>query len=191
MSPFEYVSVLVSIILGLGVALVLSGVAEIIRRWNTITHFWPYQIWIVLVFVLHVQEWWATYDLRSVTTWSLPVFLFVIIYPILLFILANLLFPFRWPEKGMDMKSFYFENCNKFFFCVVLFALISMVQNVVIADYRLQDQIIQFIVLILFTGMLVWPTRNEKVHSILASLMLIMMLVGLFLTKDLSEVPID
>jgi hypothetical protein len=187
MSPFEYVIVLISIILGLGITLVLTGVAEMIRRWNTIAHFWPYHIWIVLVFVLHIQEWWATYDLRSVTSWNLPVFLFVILYPILLFVLANLLFPARWSKKGTDLKIFYFENCSKFFFCVVLFALISIIQNVVLANYELKHQVIQFTILGIFSALLIWPTRNVAVHTALASFLLVIMLFGLFLTKDLSE----
>jgi len=53
MSPFEYVIVLISIILGLGITLVLTGIAELIRKWNAIKIFWPYLIWIGLVFVLH------------------------------------------------------------------------------------------------------------------------------------------
>ena len=188
MSPFEYVIVLISIILGLGIALVLTGIAELLKRWKAITHFWPYLIWIILVFVLHIQEWWATYDLRSVKSWSLPMFLFVILYPILLFILANLLFPTRWPKKGIDLKEFYFDNCRKFFLCIVLFAILSIVQNVLIANYKLQDQVLQFSVLVIFSIMLVRPTRNIFVHTALAILMLTMMLIGLFLTHDLLEI---
>lgn len=188
MTPFEYVIVLISIILGLGIARVLTGVAEIIKRWNSLTHFWPYLIWIALVFVLHIQEWWATYDLRTVPAWSLPTFLFVILYPILLFILANLLFPTRWPKKGFDVKEFYFANCQKFFVCVMIFAILSIVQNVIIAKYRLQDQVIQFLVLVFFTVMTFIKTRSAFVHTLLAIVMLTMMLAGLFLTKDLLEV---
>ncbi|MDH4058818.1 MAG: hypothetical protein OEU76_08630 [Cyclobacteriaceae bacterium] len=188
MSPFEYVIVLISIILGLGIALVLTGIAELIKRWKSCTHFWPYLIWILVVFVLHIQEWWATYDLRSVKSWSLLIFLFVILYPILLFVLANLLFPSKWPKKGIDIKEFYFNNCKKFFVCIVLFAILSIVQNVVIANYRLQDQLIQFSVLLIFTIMILRPTRSITIHTSLSLVMLIMMLIGLFLTKDLSEI---
>ena len=122
MSPFEYVIVLISIILGLGITLVLTGVAEMIKRWKTIKHFWPYQIWIALAFILHIQEWWTTYDLKSIDAWTLPSFLFVASYPILLFILANLLFPTDWLKEGLDLKEFYFDNYKKFFVCVILLA---------------------------------------------------------------------
>jgi hypothetical protein len=184
MTPFEYVSVLISIILGLGITLVLTGIAELIKRWSNVVHFWPYQLWIALVFVLHIQEWWATYDLKTITTWNLPSFLFVILYPILLFILANLLFPSKWPKKGIDMKAFYFENCNKYFFCVVLLALLSIIQNISLAHYALQDQGVQFTVLTVFTGMLLRPTRNTTIHTLLAIAMFLIMLVSLFFTRE-------
>lgn len=184
MTPFEYITVLISIILGLGITLVLTGVAELIRRWNKLTHFWPYLIWIALTFVLHIQEWWATYDLKSIMTWSLPAFLFVILYPILLFILANLLFPVKWSKKGVDLKEFYFTHYPKFFVCVILLAGLSIVQNMKLSHYKFQDQLVQFLVLIVFSGMLIRPTRNATAHTILALLMFVIMLTSLLLTKD-------
>src|SRR5687768_12309249 len=107
MSPFEYIIVLISIILGLGITLVLTGIAELIRRWNTVKIFWPHFIWIGLVFVLHIHEWWVTYELKSITVWSLPTFLFVVLYPIVLFILANILFPTKWKKEQVNLREYY------------------------------------------------------------------------------------
>src|SRR5688572_28105734 len=154
MSPFEYVSVLISIIYGLGITLVLTGVAELIRRWKTIVPCWPYFIWIVLVFVLHVYEWWEHYTLRLFPSWSLPMFLFVILYPILLFILANLLFPAKWSKKGIDLKEFYFATCPKFFLWTIFLAALAIIQNVFLEGYSLADQFVQIIVLVVFSSML-------------------------------------
>jgi hypothetical protein len=182
MTPFEYVSVLISIILGLGITFLLTGVAEIIKRWNTLKHFWPYLIWIVLVFVLHLQEWWLCYELKSVDSWSLPSFLFVISYPILLFILANLLFPTEWTT-GFDVKAFYFKTSSKFFICIIISAIISVIQNVLISGYQLEDQFVQAFVMLIFSSLLIWPTRNVAVHTIVAIVMLLTMIGGLFLIE--------
>jgi hypothetical protein len=184
MSPFEYVSVLISIILGLGITLVLTGIAEIIRRWKSIKHFGPYYIWIALAFILHLQEWWAMYEFKSVMSWTLPSFLFVASYPILLFVLANLLFPTKWSKKGIDFKAFYFDNYNKFFTCLILLAGLSILQNVLLSNYSVQDQLVQISILIIFSIMLIWQTKNVIVHLILASIMLITLLLSLILTQD-------
>lgn len=184
MSPFEYVTVLISIILGLGITLVLTGVAEIIRGWKTIKHFGPYHIWIAVAFILHLQEWWTMYEFKSVTAWTLPSFLFVASYPILLFVFANLLFPTKWSKKGVDLKAFYFDNYRKFFTCLILLATLSILQNVLLSNYMLKDQLVQISILIIFSIMLISKTQNVVVHTILGVIMLITMLISLFLTQD-------
>lgn len=183
MTPFEYVSVLISIILGLGITLVLTGIAEMIKRWKSNTHFWPYLIWIVLVFVLHLQEWWICYDLKSVTSWSLPAFLFVISYPILLFIMANLLFPSDWTGN-LNFKDFYFASHTKFFVCAIMLIIISIIQNVVLLNFSVEEQPVQFGFLLLFSALLAKPTKNVTVHTVIALLMLIAIIGSLFLTSD-------
>ena len=186
MTPFEYVSVLISIILGLGITLVLTGIAEMIKRWKNITHFWPYLIWIALVFVLHLQEWWICYDLKSVTSWSLPSFLFVVSYPILLFIMANLIFPTDWSKEGLDIREFYFSSYTKFFVCMILLIIISIIQNVLLAGYHIEDQVGLFILLLVFSVLLIKPTRNVIVHSSIALIMLAVTLITLFLTQAIQ-----
>ncbi len=184
MSPFEYVSVLISIIYGLGITLVLTGVAELISRWKTIVPFLPYFIWIALVFVLHIYEWWEHYALRSISSWSLPLFLFVILYPILLFILANLLFPTKWSKKGIDLKEFYFATYSKFFLGTIFLAALAIIQNVFLEGYKLQDQFVQIIVLAVFSSLLIWRTKNVVIHTLIACIMLLFMLASVIYTSD-------
>src|SRR5687767_1802176 len=106
MTPFEYVIVLISIILGLGITTILTGVAELIKHTQSRRLYTPYIIWIVLIFVLHIQDWWVSYKLKSVGVWTLHSFLLIIIYPINLYILAHLLFPAQL-SKDFDSKTFY------------------------------------------------------------------------------------
>src|SRR5579872_4509431 len=93
-SAFEYVTVFISIILGLGVTQILTGIADLVHQNERVKIYSPHLVWVFLVLVLHVQEWWVTFQLRSYGPWRLPVFLFILLYPVVLFILARLLFPF-------------------------------------------------------------------------------------------------
>jgi len=183
MTPFEYVSVLISLILGLGITLILAGVARLIKRWETISPFGPYFIWIALAFVLHIHEWWETYQFISLTSWNLPMFLFVIVYPILLFILANLLFPGRWP-KSLDLKVFYFSICTKFFLFTILLSLVAILQNIFILNYTLTQQPVQLSVAVTFTLMLIWKTKNVIIHYSLALALLFLLIGSLIFTSD-------
>jgi hypothetical protein len=93
MTPFEYVIVLISVIIGLGITTILTGIAELIKHTKPVRFYTPYIIWIVLIFVLHIQDWWISYQYKSITIWTLQSFLLLILYPINLYILAHLLFP--------------------------------------------------------------------------------------------------
>lgn len=178
MTPFEYVSVLISIILGLGITVLLTGLADIIRRWKTVTLYWPYAIWIIIVFILHIQEWWATYSLRTEMTWTLPLFLFVIIYSIVLFILANLLFPQKWSKKGVDLKQHYFGNFEKYFGAALLLLVISILQNHFLLGFAFTQQPIQFAMAFFFLAVLGSRTKNEKVHGAMAVIMISIVIVS-------------
>jgi hypothetical protein len=57
MTPFEYVIVLIFIILGLGITQIGSGVADLIHNSDRVKVYWPHTLWIIFVFFLHLQEW--------------------------------------------------------------------------------------------------------------------------------------
>src|SRR5689334_16712007 len=109
-SAFEYITVFISIILGLGVTQILTGIADLVHQSGRVKVYWPHLVWVLLVLVLHVLEWYITFDLRTFNAWRLPVFLFVLLYPIVLFVTARLLFPFGLSDEMVDLKEFYYKN---------------------------------------------------------------------------------
>jgi len=177
MTPFEYVTVLVSIILGMGITQLVTGVADLVHQWDRVKVYWPHLLWIIIVFFLHIQDWWSTYDLRRFDSFRLPTFLFVLLYPINLFILARLLFPATQPEGDFDLKKFYDANYRKFFLWSSLLPLVSFLQNVLIIGDRVQTQVVQ---IFLIGILLVLTTRKEiaeNVHKILAVVLLTVMVI--------------
>ena len=78
MSIFEYLMVMVSIILGLSITQVLRGLSKIARsprRSVAVT------LYGVFLFALHVQTWWALWDLSDVPEWNFVFFLLLISIP--------------------------------------------------------------------------------------------------------------
>ena len=183
MSPFEYVIVLVSIILGLGITTILTGLAELIKH-RQLRWYAPYIIWLVLVFVLHIHEWWESYSLKSIETWRLPMFLFIILYPINLYVLAHLLFPSDL-KSDFNPKDFYLNNYPKFFISAIISVILSIIHNLTIESYHLKDQIVQFLVLVILTTFLLSRTKSNTAHIIASVFLLTIMLVSLVLTQDM------
>ncbi|MFN3840507.1 MAG: hypothetical protein ACK4RF_07350 [Cyclobacteriaceae bacterium] len=184
MTPFEYVIVLISIIIGLGITVILNGIARLIRNWRSVKVFWPYLIWIVLVFVMHIHEWWIMYDWRTIQSWSLLTFLFILLYPVLLFILANLLFPKKGGKKETDLKRYYFIMYPKFFLSALLLIATAIFTDVLIAGLPVRDQVVKILLFgILLVATLTRP-RNEWVHGALAAFLLAVMIISLFILSE-------
>ena len=183
MSPFEFVTVLVSIILGLGITQLMSGVADLIHQWEKVKLYWPHSLWVILTFVLHVQEWWFTYELKSITTWRLPFFLFEILYPINLFVLARILFPSA-SDGPVDLKTFYFLNYRKFFMIVIVLSALSAIENIFIHVYGVEGWLINVVLLVLLLVVAVKDNKSPWLHKGLAVLMLLSMIVGIVVNYD-------
>ena len=78
MSPFEYLAVLVSLILGLGIAHILTGVGRAIHRRREIRTDLVHGLWTVTTFLILVLNWWVFFESRSVPTWTFGQFLLII-----------------------------------------------------------------------------------------------------------------
>jgi len=183
-NAFEYVTVFISIILGLGVTQILTGIADLVHQKERVKVYWPHLIWILLALILHVQEWWVIFELRTFSHWRLPVFLFVMLYPTVLFILARLLFPFGNSEGKIDLQEFYFKNYRKVFLFVSILAMLSILDNLIMRDYIIEDIIGPSIVLALFSMTALVKSSKPWLHQLLAVLMLAMLTLTIIIQWD-------
>ncbi len=184
MSPFEYVTVLISIVLGLGITEILTGIASIIHKRDKVIVYWPHLLWILFILFLQVQEWWIMYELKSYHPWRLAIFLFIMLYPVNLFVLAKLLFPKRLKGENKDLKKFYFENYTKIFLLLVLSALLSILYNLFILDLTIADQALQIILAISFTIIIVRRYSSELLHKAIAVMVIAMMVLSIVVEWD-------
>jgi hypothetical protein len=174
-SSFEYVTVLISIVLGLGITQILTGIARLIQKHQKLTIYWPHLLWIVFILFLHVQEWWVMYELKTYRPWRLPVFLFVMLYPISLFVMAKLIFPDSLRGKRIDLRKFYFENYRKFFGLLVFSALLSLGYNLFILHLKIMDQLIQVLIIVCFTAIIAMKYSSDVMHKTVSLIVTLIM----------------
>ena len=70
MDQFNYLAVLISIILGLGITQLLSGFGRWIEHRATFRAYAPAICWAFVLLVIQVQCWWAMFGLREQTDWT-------------------------------------------------------------------------------------------------------------------------
>ena len=114
MDQFEYVMVLVSIIVGLGIAHVLLGIGGIVDRLSgkhdrlelSLAH----ALWLGYCFLWLVMFWWWEYELSTtVDDWTMGLYLFLISYAITLFLLQVVLIPRTW-DGVTSLKEYFLER---------------------------------------------------------------------------------
>ncbi len=183
-SAFEYITVFISIILGLGVTQILTGIADLVHQNERVKIYWPHIIWIVLVLILHVQEWYVTFELRSLDQWRFPLFLFVLLYPVVLFIMARLLFPVGFNEGVIDLKKFYFENYRRIFLFGSMLPFLSIIDNLLLRNYTILDLIAQSTSLVVLSLMALLKNSTPWLHKSVALFMLLFLIGSIIVEWD-------
>jgi len=182
MDPFEYVVVLTSLILGLGIAQILTSVADILSHLRNVKLSLPHGILTLTVFLLHIQEWWINYEYSlQIQIWTLPIVLSILIYPILLFLLARMLFPTGIRGHETDLDAYYFDQWHWFFGIALGTLIVSIWQNSFLQKLPLIASWPQFTFALLYLVMLTLKVKNRIVH-ILIQLIALVGLVGYMIT---------
>jgi len=90
---FEYISVLTSIIIGLGIAHLLQGVAGLVQHPGRHRIYWVHLVWVAYMFFQMIFWWWWEFNLGKLEVWYFPNYLFVLLYAVVLYVACALLFP--------------------------------------------------------------------------------------------------
>jgi hypothetical protein len=132
MDSFSYLSVFISLILGLGVTHLLTGVAAIIRSRRELKIWWPTPLWIATTFLIQVQTWWAMFTLRTVEHWSFAAFLIILLQPVAIFMMAALIVPRTVDGRTIDLRDEYFREFRWFFSALLIALGASLAKNLVL-----------------------------------------------------------
>jgi hypothetical protein len=107
MGLFEYISVLTSIIIGLGIAHLLRGVAQLIQHPGRYAVYWVHLVWVGFMFVQMIFWWWWQFKLTELSVWHFQHYMFLLIYAVLLYLICALLFPSDLDEYSGYEDYFY------------------------------------------------------------------------------------
>ena len=75
MSLFEYLSVFLSVIMGLGVTHILAGLSKTIHYRRSLKLFWVHTLWAINILIYIVIIWWGMFWWSKQVNWSFFEFL--------------------------------------------------------------------------------------------------------------------
>jgi cation transport ATPase len=129
MTPFEFVAAFFSVVLGLGVAHLLSGISNLIEARARVQTDWVHSLWVVIVMLLLVHGWWGLWSLQSAPSWSYPAFLCFVAYLAALYLLSTLALPRVEGAGVIDLKAHFGLIRPMFFGVVAAFAVLGLLLN--------------------------------------------------------------
>ena len=130
MDPFSYVCVLTSIVSGLAVTRLVSGFGQLMQTRARRPSYWVHTVWMINVLLTLIISWWVQYRWRNAPHWTLFLFLWLLIAPLILYLAAALLFPNNQEETEVtSWRQHYYLNNLKFFPLMGLFFAVDMIDT--------------------------------------------------------------
>jgi hypothetical protein len=173
MDAFSYLSVLLSIVLGLAVTQLLSGFAALVHARGRISMYWPVPVQMAATLLITVQVWWAMFGLREMRQWTFAAFLIVLAQAIAVYLMAAFITPEVGRDDRIDLRGAYFREARWFFGSILAALAISLAKNLMLAG-RLQtgfDLAGHGVFAAVALAGLVF--RNDTIHKLIAPLSLL------------------
>jgi hypothetical protein len=164
MDEWGFLSVIVSIILGLSITQLLQGMSEVINQRERVRYYWPAVGWSVLLLIVDIQAWWAMFGYRNRHSWTFVQFATVLLEVILLYLLAALALPNFAGQELIDLRANYFKHKTWFFGALVLVLLDSLLKTVVISGALPGSLDLGFHLIWLTTALIAMATRDDRYH---------------------------
>jgi len=133
MSSFEFISILMSIVVGLGVTNLLAGAARAFyRRKRTPID----EVHIVLTagtLLLLAIQWWVTFKWNTETHWSFERYLVLIIWTVSMYLLTVFLYPPDLSEEE-EHEARFERNRAGYYSSFIVMCLLDIVQAAIHGD---------------------------------------------------------
>jgi len=133
MDEFSYLSVLLSVILGLAITQILKGFRGLVLSRAQVRIYWPVLAWAFLWLLACVQSWWAMFGMRIRHGWTFAEFAIVLLQTVLTYMVAGLIFPDLFGKEPIDLKQNFYGHRRWFFLLAFGVIVTSVAKDVVLS----------------------------------------------------------
>lgn len=185
MDAFSYLSVLLSIIIGLAITQVLQGYRGLLLSRSRMRLYAPTMIWSGLLLVFSAQLWWASFGLATHTDWTFASFGMILLQTVLLYMMSAIVLPDVPADAVLDLREHYFREVVPFFSIGLAMIAVSIGKDWMLDDRLPTPANLAFHLLFAAFGVTALLTRRPRVHQAIAFVMIafIIAYVGLLFAR--------
>lgn len=168
---FAYLSVLLSIILGLAIAEVLQGYGMLLLSRSKVRLYAPPLIWSVMMLMMATQFWWASFGLAEREHWDFAAFMAVLLQTVMMYMGTTVVLPKNASDEPIDLRSHYYREATPFFTFGLLFLLVGFVKDWLLDQSFIRPLSLPFMAFFAGMTLLALLVRKPIVHEVIAPVM--------------------
>ena len=125
MSPFEFITVFVSLIVGFALSHILRAVSDLYEIRERVKPYWLNSLWVVTVIMWSIFTWWGLWMLSiDRIDWTYAQYWFLVMNVSSIYFFTTLVLPKATDDGTIDLEKHYY-SVHKAFFSIVAFSLFS------------------------------------------------------------------
>jgi hypothetical protein len=128
MSSFEFISILMSIIIGLGVTNLLAGAGRAFYRRKQTPMDEVHIVLTAATLLILALNWWVAFKWNTIVVWSFDKFLVLIVWTIMLYLLTTFLYPPDLSEEE-ERRNRFDVNRTGYYAAFIAFCFMDIVQT--------------------------------------------------------------
>jgi hypothetical protein len=178
LEQFNYLAILISLVIGLAMAQVLTGLGRLIQARARVVFYWPSVVWAVLFLVIQIESWWSLFRMRGVQVWNFFAFLVVVAHPVGLYLICSLILPDPAEfsaARPVDLRANYFDHRHWFYGLIIAVSVTRLARPWVTPDAPLTALDVTVQIMIIGAAAVAMVTRNVVVHRALPVLACVLM----------------
>ena len=183
MNIFEFIMVLASIIVGMSLTELLSGIADSMTRRNKREFSWLHLLLSFALLFGIITTWWELWDFHNTTEWTFSNLLLMLSPSILLYLVARIINPGR--EFKSSVEDYYFKNARLIWILVAIAIFVGNTFRTITQDAKLFIVDNLSAVPLLLISIILIISSNRKLHMIMIIITIIMIFLDVLLINFL------
>lgn len=135
MKAFEFVLIILSLIIGLSLTEAAIGISYMIQNYKTANFYLPFAVMAVTGFLYILYYYSTLFKLKKVTTWSVPNLGLIFTTGLIFFVLTQIYFPDQ-SEFDQDYEKYFNENFTVVLALMLCFTVSYMLELFIVRKVR-------------------------------------------------------